>query len=472
MRTHLLLVFLLLFLGCVSVDVEEFDVVKEIVAPDVEGYRVQEVAVEVFEHPLTVDEVVEIALRRHPLLAASYSDVSAADADVLKALSNFLPKVEVSGIYHRRDNRMGMKTTFNPADFGLPGPPVEMKMYMGERETTMFKAEMRLPIYTFGMNSALFRQAHHNLAATRYGSLSVKQSVVRDAKLAYAAVIRAERLLSSARKRLEALKSHRKRLASLLERGMVVRADLLQMDVAVAEAESGVLAASRGVKLARMRLASCMGVSVDTEVELVEELPISELKTDVTQLVQESLKQNPELRGMHHTLCALREALKAVKAQRYPMLFASGSYNWSSDETQIHQDYWSSDLILSWNAFSGLAITADERKLKEQMKALESRCRYAAEGVKLAVRSAYASYLNAKKSNEVAVKRVESALERLRIVRAQFEAGVVDVTDLVDAETEAFISESNLVISKTEIYNALVELEYAISAPIGEYYAE
>ncbi|MCX7704326.1 MAG: TolC family protein, partial [Planctomycetota bacterium] len=378
--------------------------------------------------------------------------------------------VQVSAIYHRRDNRMGTVMSFDPNDFGMPIPmdPVEVKQYMGQRETEMFKAELSVPIYTFGLNEALYRQAQHNLAATSYQALSTKQTVIRNAKRAYSDLVRMIKLHAAASKRLEAVKKHREQIEAFFKQGLVVKADVLALDVAVAQAESGLLSAEQGVRIATMALASAIGVSLDSNLQITGVLPIFEVRENVDFLIQQALKMSPQLRQMNHSLSALKEALNAVKAQRYPMLFASGAYNWSSDETQIHKDYWSTDIILSWNAFSGLSITADERNLKHKIEALKEQQLYAAEMLKLGVRSAFLAYENAKKSYEVAQRQFETASERMRIVEAQFSAGTVTSTQLIDAQTELFVSESNLAIAQTEIFNALTELELVVSIPLSK----
>jgi outer membrane protein TolC len=443
-------------------------VTKEIVAPEIEDYYPKEVRTAAPTRPLDINEAVDIALRNSPLLKAAYSDVSAADDGLLKAVSNYLPKIDVSAIYHRRDNRMGTVMVFDPGDFGLPGSPIELKQYMGERETQMFKAELKVPIYTFGLNEALYRQAQHNLLSTSYSALYVKQTVIRNVKRAYSQLVRAKKLREIALRRLDMAKKHKTQVESLFKQGLVVKADVLALDVAVAQAETALLWEEQNLKIATMGLASAMGVSLDSNLDVTGVLPIEKVDEDVVTLVNRALRMNPQLRQMHHTILSLQEALNAVKSQRYPMLFASGSYNWSSDDTQIHKDYWSTDIMLSWNAFSGLSITADERSLKHQIEGLKQRQVSAVEGLKLAVRSALLAYNSAKKSYEVFKRQFETASERFHVVETQFLAGAATATDLVDAETELFVSEANITVAQTDIYNALVELELAVSVPLSK----
>jgi hypothetical protein len=56
-------------------------------------------------------------------------DVAIQDDRVLGALSNFLPKVQVSSVYHLRDNLQGVKVS------GMPQP-----LIMGEKDVFTGKA--------------------------------------------------------------------------------------------------------------------------------------------------------------------------------------------------------------------------------------------------------------------------------------------------------------------------------------------
>jgi len=75
------------------------------------------------EEQLSLDQAIETALKNHPNLKAADSQVDAAQANILKSNSGFLPKVTLSETWSRTDNPlMVLGTKLNqemvtPSDF-------------------------------------------------------------------------------------------------------------------------------------------------------------------------------------------------------------------------------------------------------------------------------------------------------------------------------------------------------------------
>jgi outer membrane protein TolC len=401
--------------------------------------------------PLTLDEVVKMALAHSRKIEMAERDVAIQDDRLLGALSNFLPKVQVSSDYHLRDNLQGTKVS------GMPQP-----LIMGEKDVFTGKAQLVVPLYTFGQNSSLYAQAARIREAAQFAAVRAKDEVVLEATQAYFILLDALSFKEVVDKSLEQIRSHKKVAQEFFDQGIVTKNDVLTAEVRESEMEQQLLIAENNIIIARSNLNRLLGIDLDnlTEVERVAEP--AQLQLSLRECITAAFTHRPEISQMRKVKEAAEAGRSAAWASVFPRISAGGAWNYSDDPTQLHKDYWTVDAMLEWNIFSGLANTARIGEAKKQVQQVKTREKELLDAVALQVRTAYFNAKQAIAQIEVARKARASATENLRMFEEQYRENLASSTDVLDAEAQLARAESNLIGALYRSNVAAAELETAI----------
>jgi len=400
-------------------------------------------------YPLTLEEVVKMALTHSRKVEMAERDVAIQDDRVLGALSNFLPKVQVSSVYHYRDNLQVMKTPLG----SFP---------MGEKDVFTGKAQMIVPIYTFGQNSSLYAQAARMREAAEFAAVRSRDEVVLEATQAHFILLESLSFKEVVDKSLEQIRSHKKVAQDFFDQGIVTKNDVLAAEVRESEMEQQLLIAENNIIIARSNLNRLLGIDLDnlTEVERVAEP--AQLQLLLQECIAAAFAHRPEISQMKKVKEVAEAGRSAAWASVFPRISAGGAWNYSDDPTQLHKDYWTVDAMLEWNIFSGLANAARIGEAKKQVQQVKTREKELLDAVALQVRIAYFNAKQAIAQIEVARKARASATENLRIFEEQYRENLVSSTDVLDAEAQLASAESNLIAALYRSNVAVAELETAI----------
>jgi len=413
--------------------------------------------------PLTIEEVVKLALAHSRKVEMAQREVAIQDDRVLGALSNFLPNVQVSSDWHRRDNPQG--TIVN-----LGG--IKETLITGEKDVFTGKAQLVVPMYTFGQNSSLYAQAARTREAAQYAAVRATDEVVLEATQAHFTLLEALSFTDVVEKSLEQIRSHKKVAQEFFDQGIVTKNDVLTAEVRESEMEQQLLIAENNITIARSNLNRLLGIDLDNPTEVKPVTEPAQLEVSLQECLAASLTHRPEIGQIRKVKDAAEAGKSAAQASIFPRISAGGAWNYSDDPTQLHKDYWSADLMLEWNIFSGFANTAKVGEAKKQLEQVNTREKELLDAVALQVRIAYFNTKQAIAQIEVARKARASAKENLRMFEEQYRENLASSTDVLDAEAQLARAESNFVGALYRSNVAVAELETAIGQKLEKLRSE
>ncbi|MFH1422402.1 MAG: TolC family protein [Planctomycetota bacterium] len=411
------------------------------------------------QNPLSLDEVIKMSLVHSKKMEIALREESIQDDRITGAYSNFLPKVQMSSVWHRRDTDQKMEMTLGPA---------KQTIIMGEKEVVTGKASLYLPLYTFGLNSSLYTQALKSKEAAEFSTARVEDEVVLEATQAYFTLLEAENYKEVIDKSLELIRSHKKVAQSFFEQGIVTRNDVLSAEVRESEMEQQLLVIENSIAISRSNLNRLLGIDFEhpTRVQPVSEP--AQFNVILEQCTSSALKYRPELKQLNKMKEATEAGISAAKASLYPRLSAASGWNWSDDPTQVNKGYWTTDLMLEWTAFAGFGNTAKLSEAKKQLEQVKTREKELLDGIAMQIRI---SFFNAKQSIaqiEVAKKTCQQAEENLRIVEERYKQNLISSTEVLDAEAQLTRARASLTSAINKSNTAVAELETAIGKNLKE----
>ena len=386
--------------------------------------------------PLSLDQAVETALKNHPNLKAADSQVDAAQANVLKSNSGFLPKVTLSETWSKTDNPlMVLGTKLNqesvtPSDFNpaVINDPDTISNYNT-------RLSVMQPVFNGGKEYLGVKQAKLGREAAVMDRNRSRQETMFNVVKAFYGLLLAQEYNKVAVQSLETSAANVKLAEARYKAGAVLQSDLLRAKVQYAEVKEMTTRSENSVKLAGASLNFSMGVPQDAQYAVAGALSVQEMKEDLNGMVGEALSLRPDLMSLGLNRKNAEANVSQARTDYVPSLNLMGQMDWNSDRLAGNDaKSWAVMAVLQWNLFDGLVTTSRMREASAnagRMKAMEEQMR---SGVQLQVRQAYYNLQASLERIAATSSSVQEAEEGFRIVQKRYEAGMTTLVDVLGAE--------------------------------------
>jgi outer membrane protein len=294
--------------------------------------------------------------------------------------------------------------------------------------------------------------------------------VALDAKVAYFAILTADKLKEVAEQAVEQLQAELEVAENFYRVGMSPKIDVLDAEVRLAEAKQQLIRAENDVSLAKARLNTILRRPIDQDIIVADTLCHQPYERTYESCLEVSLERRPELSEADRNVARAEKEITLAKSAYYPEVTVSGNYYRAGDEPGLD----GSDFVdrENWDVMAEATMTFFEwgktRHATSEKRARLRQARQALEQLKDAVRlEVKTSYLNlqtAEKNIWVAKKGVESAEENFRISKERYLEQVATATEVLDAHTRLTEARTNYTRALAEFNVARARLVRAMGA--------
>jgi outer membrane protein len=388
----------------------------------------------------SLDELYHIALERAERIKLSEEDLNIAKTGRDRALSFLLPKLSAFGNYtkYTTEKYNDTGTLLQPDNATSWGVRADESVSLSGREFT-----------ALGISRENIVKSRHDLYATREGYLLSIAS-------AYYDVMKTKKALDIAESNLERLLKYRNAAEKRLKVGEVTKTVLLRAQGELSGAQADAIKAINALQLAKAVLARTVGIEGDFQ---LKEAPPEDMKVTPESSFQElAFSGRADLKSLEIQKKMAEEQVKYAKGAFWPSLSASGVYS-SADQSQATQtlvrDSTYGLLSLNFPFFEGGLRRADvrEARARERQSALAYEDFKKSVGIEVA--SAYLDLVTQKGTLKYLEDQVVYARDNFNAVAKQFEFGLAQSLDVMDANTLLVTAERNL---SEAIYNYQVAI--------------
>ncbi|MGD2184560.1 MAG: TolC family protein [Desulfobacterales bacterium] len=385
---------------------------------------------------LSLSEAIQIAIVRNPSINEVQAQVDISAEQIVQAKSGFMPQIDASGVYDRTTNPARVfaaklsQGMFTQDDFEVDrlNNPDPIDNYTGRLSAVW-------PLYDSGQTWHGVRQAEFGQKETHLEMTRRRQQVIAQTVFTYVGLLMAEENLVIVQHTLATARANLKMVMSRYESGFVVKSDLLQTQVHIANLEQQQLQAASQVEIARAELNAAMGVAIDSEFELVSRLDSGEeIAEPLERWIKIALDHRADLKQIDFQLSVAEEEIKKSRAAHLPSLNLAGNYEVNTEDFNESADNYSIGAVLNFNIFSGNRTSAKVREAKAALRQIQSVRRKLEQRVLVETRQAYLHADNAWRRIRVARAAVAQAEEALRIVRNRYKNGLFTIVDLLNSE--------------------------------------
>ncbi len=234
----------------------------------------------------------------------------------------------------------------------------------------------------------------------------------------------------------------------MIAQGIATKADGLKVDVRVNEADMQITQVEDGLALSKMLLCQLCGIPMNQEITLADEdkesLEYAGAAVDTEQqqvaVSDSAVNTRPELRMLQNAVDIASQSTKLVRAARLPHVALAGGYMVSNPNVwngfqRNFTGVWNVGVLVQIPVWDWCDATYKIRASKAATNIARMNLDDTREKIHLQITQSQFKVKEAQKKLNMAQKNIASAEENLRCANLGFKEGVMEVTDVMAAQT-------------------------------------
>lgn len=324
----------------------------------------------------------------------------------------------------------------------------------------MFMASVMLkqPLYMGGTIIAANKIAQINEVLTHNETDAITQNTIYETEQAYWTVVSLKHKQKLANSFLELVKKLDDDVYKMINEGVATRADGLKVDVKVNEAEMAVTQVENGLSLAKMYLCQLCGLPLDSDLTLSDE-DSSNITSEEIQFVSDkemAMSNRPELKMLQNVVDISKQKTKIARASYLPQVAMTAGY--MTTNPNIYNGFenrfsgvWNVGVIVKVPVWNWFESEYKVRSSKIETSIADMEMNEVKEKIELQVSQSNFKVNEARRRLAMAHKNVKSADENLRSANLGFKEGVMQTTDVMEAQTVWKQAQSQLIDAEIEV---------------------
>ena len=432
---------------------------------------------------LTLDSCRQMALGNNKTLTASKVQRTMAEQTRKAARTKYLPHLDVVGgaIFSSKEisilnnigtNIGGMLGISDPKVTGTLdkiGQDVTDAFRTNNRQMYMVSAMVTQPVYMGGAITAANRIAEISETMAANKEEASRQTILHDIDQTYWTVISLRHKQKLADSYLTLVKKLDSDVAKMIKEGVATRADGLKVNVKVNEAEMQVTQVEDGLSLAKMLLCQLCGMPTESNITLADENSESIGIGDAVAIgdTAQAIDHRPEMNMLQNAVDLSKQATKLVRSAFLPQVLVAGGYlmtnpNLYDGFTKKFAGVWNIGLMVRIPVWNWMEGTYKVRAAKAATTIAQLEMDDTREKIGLQVSQSNFKLNEAYKKLAMAKKNVEKAEENLRCANVGFKEGVLQTTDVMEAQTAWMQAKSQKIDAEVDVKISQVNLKKAL----------
>lgn len=392
--------------------------------------------------PLSLVDALNLTLQQNSVLREARADLESSRGLVIQTRAVALPTISANGNFTRSAPSLIQQFPFTNSTSGGTnrGPSFAIP-----RDTWTTGIRITQTIYQGGRAIAAIRAARLEKEQAMLQYETAVQNALLSTRVAYYDVLLAEQQITVNEASINLLTNEFLDQQRRFDAGTVPKFNVLQAEVALANARPALISARNNYRIAKNNLSNQLGYNLprniweDIPMHLTDKLDSNPYDVDLPAAIGEALRRRTELAALQRNEGLQRENIVNARAGYQPVVQAFAGYDWNSAEfnRDLSREYdgWVVGGQLNWDIFDGMLTRGKVIQAKAQLEHAKAQVEDTARQIELEVRTDYSIFIEARETLESQQKVQEEADEALRLARARAEAGTGTQLDVLNAET-------------------------------------
>lgn len=401
----------------------------------------------------SLDDLYNLALKRSEIIKISEEDIYISERDKDRAMAVLIPKFSAFGSHTEyTSEKQGTSSVIQPDSSTSWGLKLNQSLSLSGRELTALKI------------------AKETIVKTRVDLENVKEAYLLNVATAYYDLLKANKALEIANANVERLTKYRDAAKIRLKVGEITKTVLLRAEAELSGSQSELIKAENSLKFAKIVLARIAGIGGDynvreTDPKIINESPLQDcLQHDIGCFKKTALLERYELKSVELQKQIAVEQIKYTEGTYWPDLAIEGVYSRKEDRPELISTNKESSygiLRIDFPFYEGGLRKAEVRQAEARLRQAEYRLADLKNSINVEVENAHLNLLTLSGVLEKLQAESAYAADNYNSVSKQFEYGLANSIDVMDANTLLVTSERELANAKYDYQLALLRLKSA-----------
>ena len=382
----------------------------------------------------TLDGLYSLALKRSEQVGISEEDLFLAKQTRKKALSVLVPKLSAFGTHTEYLLNESFTDFFN--DSGGEGGSFS---FSSPDSTNTYGLQVSQEFTLNGKELIALKITEDTIAKAEFDLSSVREEVLFGIAAAYFDVLKAEKILDIARANVDRLTTYRDAVDVKLQLEEVAKTDKFRAEAELSNAKAELLAVENQLKYARAVLSQLTGLSGNYGVTDTEALMDPTEDQGITDLQSVAYEHRTELKSMEKQQTIAEKQVRYYQSEYWPTVSLNGSYSKTKQSPSgafvMSSEDFSVGLTLKFSLFDGGLKKARVGEALAQKRQVDLEHRSVKKQIDLEVEQSYLSVISAKSVLGALEDQTAYARSNYEAVLKQFQYGVANSVDIMDANT-------------------------------------
>jgi outer membrane protein len=411
--------------------------------------------------PLTLAD----AMRRARTTTAAARALAAADNEaaerVRQARAGFLPRVDVTESVQRGDQPVYVFSSllsqrrFTAANFAIdalnhPSPVTNVR--------TGVMVEQSL--YDSGLTRLAVKGAEISRDIVAAINAGAQQDLALGSARVFVRVLQLESAARASQVAVEAADSDMARARARRDVGLVTDADVLDVEVHLADMRQRAIGTTADLAVARIQLNEIIGAPLDEVMTIV--VPAAPpASPPVEALIREALSLRPDHREADLRTTLAANARGTAHAAFFPRVGLQGGWEFNGQSFTQQRASWIVGAQVQINLFRGFGDAARAAEARHSEVRAQAEREGVDRAIEVGVRAAAARLDAARARERVGQAALIQARESQRIVRDRYDGGLATIGDVLRAASAVLEVESRATAAQMDVIVQAVELDRA-----------
>lgn len=456
---------------------------------------------------LTLDEAVSIALRQNPDILKAGQEIERTRGLVIEVRAQALPQVTLSSSYNQQDRNLQESSSSSGSSSSTSsqssssdastsastsssstssdtssstssqsssssGLSSQLSSTKVQNKSWNVTVQARQVIYSGGQVRSALKIARFQEDISYFQLMETVNTVIANVRKGFYEVLLNRELIGVQEESVQLLQQQLDDQTSRFDVGTVPRFNVLQAEVALANARPDLIRAQNAFLVSRLQLAKLLGIPstlqtdvVTPPVDAVGRLETSRQPIPLSQALAQAKVQRPFLKVQRKTILSEAEGITQALAGYKPTVYASGGYtvrnSYLSDNLEETVNGWFFGFEGSWAIFDGLATYGKTKQAKARLQSAKINYDDSVMQVELEVQTALTQVQQARALVQSQAKNVEQAMEALRLATERLNAGAGTQLDVLDARVALTQARATEVQARYEYNVAIADFAQA-----------
>jgi outer membrane protein len=397
--------------------------------------------------PMTLKEAEQIAIQNHPQIQAATNLAAAARAQVKEVRSVYYPQAygSATGAVAENDSRIAAGGLNNSIVYDRYANGVTVNQLISD----------------FGRTHELARSSNLHAQAQQENVTTTRADVLLQVDQAYFGVLRAKAVLQVARGTVKNRQLVADQVSALAKNQLKSTLDASFANVNLAQAQLLLVQAQNDLQASYAELSTALGYGDQRTIEPAEEPMPSAPPADFSQLIQQALRDRPELIGQRLDVNSAKSYATAERDLWMPTISAVGTAGLVPyREDELASRYAAAGFNVNIPIFNGHLYGALRNEADARARAQEQYLRDLQNRIIRDVRTSWLTANSGFQRLSLTDQLLQEATQALDLAQARYKLGLGSIVEL---------SQAQLGITEAQIEQASAKYDYQLQLSVLNY---